>query len=81
MSDTIMVALITGGCALIGTWLTCRSANQKIMSELEKHEAVQDERINELIKKVDKHNNLVERMYALEARLGIIKATKGKQEA
>lgn len=78
MSDTILTALITGGCALFGTWLTCRSANQKIMAELEKHEAVQDERINELIKKVDKHNNLVERMYALEAKLGIIKAAKDK---
>lgn len=80
MSDTIMVAVITGGCALLGTIITCwasaRSTTEKIMSELEKHEAVQDERINELIKKVDKHNNLVERMYALEAKLGIIKAVK-----
>ena len=76
MSDTIMVAIITGGCALFGTWITCMASNKKIMAELEKHEAVQDERINELIKKVDKHNNIVERMYALEAKIGIINAAK-----
>ena len=76
MSDTILVALITGGSALFGTWLTCRSANQKIMAELEKHEAVQDEKISELIKKVEKHNQIVERVYALEAKFGLINAIK-----
>ena len=57
MSDSIIVAVITGAFALLGTYL----ANRKSASLIEY-------RLSELEKKVDKHNNLVERTYHLEER-------------
>lgn len=72
MSDTILVALITGAFALIGTWITVWSGNKKIMAELEKQEALQDERIATLTKKVEKHNNVVERLYIAEGKIDLL---------
>lgn len=57
MSEAILVAIITGAFALMGTYL----ANRKAASLIEY-------RLSELEKKVDKHNNVVERTYKLEER-------------
>lgn len=72
MSETVMTALITGGLALIGTFLTVRSGNERIMSELEKHNAVQDEKIENLTREVRKHNGHQERIVALETKVEMI---------
>ena len=72
MSDTILVALITGAFALIGTWITVWSGNKKILAELEKNEALQDERIAALSKKVEKHNNVIERLYIAEGKIDLL---------
>ena len=69
MDTSIIVALITGGLSLVSVYLTVRSGNQKIMSELDKHEAVQDERISELTREVRKHNSFAERIPVLESRI------------
>lgn len=55
MSEAIIVALITGVLALIGTYLSNRKSAALIAY-----------RLSELEKKVEKHNNLVERTYKLE---------------
>ncbi len=57
MTESIIVALITGVLALAGTY----AANRKAA-------ALMEYRLEQLEKKVDKHNNLVERMYAVEER-------------
>ena len=57
MSEAILVAIITGAFALMGTYL----ANRKAASLIEY-------RLSELEKKVDKHNNTIERTYKLEER-------------
>lgn len=72
MSETVMTALITGGLALIGTFLTVRNGNERIMSELEKHNAVQDEKIENLTREVRKHNGHQERIVALETKVEMI---------
>ena len=84
MSDSIMVALITGGLSLIGTIVTILVANHqtiaamdkkselsdaKLDAKLEKHQAVTDTKIDELTRKVEKHNNLIERTYKLEGEM------------
>lgn len=58
MSETIVVALITGVLSLIGSL-----AAQRRQTSLTIY------RIDRLEKKVDKHNNLVERTYRLEGRM------------
>jgi hypothetical protein len=69
MDTSIIVALITGGLSLISVYLTVRAGNQRIMSELDKHEAIQDERISELTREVRKHNSFAERIPVLESRI------------
>jgi hypothetical protein len=80
MSDTIIVAAIS----LIGTIITVWAANKHTLSELDKkselsdakldaklerHQAVTDTKIDELAKKVEKHNNMIERTFQLEGRM------------
>ena len=55
MSDIIIVALITGAFGFFGNWVI----NNKTL-------AVIQERLSQLEKKQDKHNQLIERMYNLE---------------
>jgi len=57
MTESVIVALITGAFALLGTYL----ANRKAASLIEY-------RLSELEKKVDKHNLVIERTYKLEER-------------
>lgn len=84
MSDSIIVALITGGLSLIGVIITVWAANrhtlaeldkkselsdQRLDAKLERHQAVTDTKIDELTRKVDKHNNMIERVYQLEGKM------------
>jgi len=55
MSEMIITALITGGLALLGTYLSNRKSAALIAYRLELLE-----------KKVEKHNSVVERTYKLE---------------
>ena len=50
MTEGILIAVITGGLALLGNVFISASANSKTIY-----------RIDQLEKKVEKHNNLVER--------------------
>ena len=56
--ETIIAAAITALCALIGTYMSNR-----------KQTALVSYRIEQLEKKVDKHNQVVERTYKLEQRV------------
>lgn len=66
MSEAVLVAIITGGITLIGTALSNWLNHSKTIY-----------RIDQLEKKVEKHNNLVERMYIAE---GEIKVLEEKQK-
>ena len=59
--ESIIVAAITGGLALMGTLAGTYFANRK-------SSALIAYRLEELEKKVQAHNNLVERMYHVEER-------------
>jgi len=60
MSDIVIVALITGAFSFFGSWML----NNKTL-------AVLQEKIGQLEKKQDKHNQLIERMYVLEKDVDI----------
>lgn len=77
MSGEIVVALITGGVSLIGTIITVLAANKNTIATLDKKSEISDERIHgeinvlksqidTLSTRVEKHNNLVERMVVVE---------------
>lgn len=61
MDSTIIVSLITGGLALVGTLAGSYFANRKSA-------ALIAYRLEELEKRVQAHNNLVERTYHLEEK-------------
>lgn len=80
MSDTIIVAVLS----LLGTIITVWAANRHTLAEIEKkseisyakldaklerHQAVTDTKIDELTRKVERHNNMIERTYKLEGRM------------
>lgn len=74
MSDAwiaALSALATGVLSLIGVYL----ANRKSAALIEY-------RMQQLEKKVDKHNSLIDRMYKVEGRLDVIEKTiKIKEES
>ena len=65
MSDVVIVALITGGLTLVGNLVGSFLAHRKST-------AIIVYRIDELEKKVQKHNNLIERTFQLEKRCEVI---------
>lgn len=72
MNPTILASLISAGAAI----LVCMVNNHFTMKRTEK--AQQDNivliayRLEELEKKVDKHNNMIERTYELERRADVM---------
>lgn len=55
-----MIALITGVVGVLGNWIVNN-----------KNTAVIQEKVDQLETKVDKHNNLIERMYKLEGDVDV----------
>lgn len=84
MSEAIIVALITGACAIIANLLISKQsskemyakldknselADAKIEARLEKHQAVTDTKIEELTREVREHNNFARRIPVLEEKI------------
>ena len=69
MTEGIMTALITGSLTLIGVIISSKSTQNNIQKQLEIHQAVTDEKIDELTREVRKHNNFAERMPVVENEL------------
>lgn len=69
MTDSIIVALISGGLALAGTVMSNMLAHSKTMYRIQQLEA-----------KVEKHNNLVERMYICEGQIKVIEQAQKDDE-
>lgn len=84
MSEAIIVALITGACAIIANLLISKQsskemyakldknselADAKIEARLEKHQAVTDTKIEELTREVREHNNFARRIPVLEEKV------------
>jgi len=62
MSDSIIVALITGGITLAGNLLANRSASKKAAVEQAKRDQKIDDSINELSRRVEEHNGLSDKI-------------------
>lgn len=69
MNSAVIVALITGGMAVIANVITALATNSHVTSELDKHNAIQDERIKNLTEAVNRHNEFASRVPKLEQRL------------
>lgn len=73
---TIAVALIS----LIGTIFTTKAGNDKIQAELDKHNAVQDTKLEELTREVRQHNDFATRIPVIEQRVTALEKATFKKE-
>lgn len=72
MGEAIIVALISGGLALIGTVITCIATSKKTTQRIEITQAVNAERISELTREVREHNGFARRMPVVEEQIKVI---------
>lgn len=87
MPDTVIVALITGACAVISQLIIAKVNNDKLFSELDKrseltdqkleakinqYAAVTDTKLTELTREVRSHNNFAQRLPVLEEKVSQI---------
>lgn len=69
MSGEAVVAIITGIFTLVGVIITVISGNKKTEKQLEEQSKLTLYRIEQLEKKQDVHNTLIERMYKAEENI------------
>lgn len=67
--ENIIVAIITGGLALIGVIISNVSSNRRVEASLKTAQAVTDTKIEELTREVREHNNFAKRMPIVENEL------------
>jgi hypothetical protein len=68
----VVVAVITGGLALIGAVASSRISANRMLQELEKTQAVTDTKLEELTREVREHNGFARRMPVVEEQIKVI---------
>lgn len=69
MTEGIIIAIISGVLSFAGVVITVIYGNKKTAAQMKQQTDVTLYRIDQLEKKQDKHNTLIERMYAVEGKL------------
>lgn len=68
----ILVAVITGGLALVGVVITNVAGNRRAEEKLRIAQAVTDAKIEELTREVRKHNGFAEKMPVMQEQIKVI---------
>ncbi len=68
----ILVAIITGGLALVGVVITNVAGNRRAEEKLRIAQAVTDAKIEELTREVRKHNGFAEKMPVMQEQIKVI---------
>ena len=71
MTDTIIVALITGGLSLLGVIITSNKTTRDVQAKLDKQQAVTETKLEELTREVRAHNNFAHRIPVLEEQIKV----------
>ena len=75
MSESIIVAIITGGLSLIGVIVsnnrTAQSMAKSMDAKLDKQQAVTETKLEELTREVRAHNNFAQRVPVLEEQIKV----------
>ncbi len=69
MSESIVVALITGGLSLVGVVVTCLFTARKNETAVKVSQAVTETKIDELTREVRAHNHFAQRMPVVEEQI------------
>lgn len=70
--ESIIVAIITGGLALVGVVITNVSSNKTIENNLKVAQAVTDTKLESLTDEVRKHNEFAIKIPTLETRVNTL---------
>lgn len=71
--ENIIVAIITGGLALIGVIISNHGNNRRVEATIEKSQAVTETKLEELTREVREHNNFAKRMPVVEEQIKTIR--------
>jgi TolA-binding protein len=70
--ESIIVAIITGGLALIGVIISNNAAADKTQAQISTAQAVTDTKLEELTREVREHNNFAKRVPVLEEQIKVV---------
>lgn len=71
MSEAIVVALITGGLTLLGSFISGGRTMREIDHRLDKKQTITDTKLDELTREVREHNNFARRVPVLEEKIKV----------
>lgn len=72
MSETIIATLITAAATILVVIFQNKATQNKVTSELDKHQAVTDTKVDELTREVREHNNFAQRVPVIEEQIKVI---------
>jgi len=73
LSETVLVAIITGICAVFGQWLITRQQTAKRRIDEAVRDAKLDDRLAGVEKRLDEHNRYAEKFSAIQTDIAVIK--------
>ena len=71
MNESVVVALVTAGAAILSNVILSNKNSREIDHKLETHQAVTDTKLEELTREVREHNNFARRMPVLEEKISV----------
>ena len=71
MTETIIVAIITGGLSLLGVIITSNKTTRDVQAKLDMQQAVTETKLEELTREVREHNNFARRVPVLEEQIRV----------
>ena len=80
MNESIIVALVTAGAAILSNVILSNRNSREIDHKLETHQAVTDAKLEELTREVREHNNFAKRMPVLEEKISVANHRIGNLE-
>ena len=66
ISEAVIIALISGGLAFLGTCLTVWAGMKKQQKDADVRQAVTDEKLTELTREVRRHNDFAEKIPVIQ---------------
>ena len=73
MSETVLVAIITGVCAVFGQWLITRQQTAKRRIDEAVRDAKLDDRLAGVERRLDEHNNYASKFSEIQTDIAVIK--------
>ena len=70
--ESIVVAIITGGLALVGVVISNNAAADKTQAQISTAQAVTDTKLEELTREVRMHNNFAQRVPVIEEQMKVV---------